>query len=324
METPVLPQVPSLLDLSGIDEDRRAGVWELAATAVFPGLSFDDMPSRVPVGQIRSIPMGGGSLWSVLSAPLQVNYAPSNGGDDAHASISLMMQLFGSMEVSQNHRACVMGAGDLCIVDERFPFHLHGQVSNEIVFLRMPRRTVLGRHPYLENGTAHLLAFDDPGTMLLRDTLLRTLQVAPDLREEQRGAVLAAMVQMLGAATPSHAARLDDVSWRVRAAQAYIETNLGDCDLTAEQVAHSQGISRRRLDQIMRSELGTSVTARIWNRRLEQAAADLVDPQRRALTVFQIAFGVGFEDAAHFSRAFKTRFGSSPRDWRALNGGAGH
>ncbi len=74
----------------------------------------------------------------------------------------------------------------------------------------------------------------------------------------------------------------------------------------------------------MRSELGTSVTARIWNRRLEQAAADLVDPQRRALTVFQIAFGVGFEDAAHFSRAFKTRFGSSPRDWRALNGGAGH
>ena len=324
METPILPRVPSLLDLSGVEEDRRAGVWELAATSVFPGLSIDHMPSRVPVGQMRSIAMGGGSLWSILSAPLQINWAPASGGDDAGASISLMMQRVGVMEVSQNHRACLMHEGDMCLVDERFPFHLSGQVANEIVFLRMPRRTVLGRHPYLENGTAHLFDYDDAGAMLLRDTLLNTLQAAPDLREEQRGAVLAAMVHMLGAATPTRSARLDDLSWRVRAAQAYIETNLGDCDLTAEQVAHAQGISRRRLDQIMRSELGVPVTAQIWNRRLEQAAADLIDPLRRALTVFQIAFGVGFEDAAHFSRAFKTRFGSSPRDWRALNGSAGH
>ena len=318
LETPVLSQAPSLLDLSGVEEDRRAGVWALAATSVFPGISIDDMPEEAPVGRIRSVPMGGGSLWNVLSAPAQVSYAPANGAEDPTASISLMMQLFGSMEVAQSRRACLLGAGDMCIVDERFPFHLQGQCSNEIVFLRMPRRAVLGRHPYLEHHTAHLLEFDDPGTMLLRESLIRTVQVASDLREEQRGPVLAAMVQMLGAATSSRTARLDDVSWRVRSAQAYIEVNLGDCDLTAEQVAHAQGISRRRLDQIMRNSLGVSVTAQIWNRRLEQAASDLVDPQRRSLTVFQVAFGVGFEDAAHFSRAFKARFGYAPRDWRAL------
>lgn len=282
------------------------------------------MPTSFPVGQIRSIAMGGGSLWSVLSAPIQVNYAPANGADDPSASISLMMQLSGVMEVCQSRRDCVMSAGDLCIVDERFPFHLNGQVSNEIVFLRMPRRAVLGRHPHLENGTAHLFDRLDPGAMLLRDTLIRTLQAAPDLRDEQRGSVLAAMVQMLGAASCSRTGSLDDVSWRVRAAQAFIEVNLSDCDLTAEQVAHAQGISRRRLDQIMRSARGAPVTAQIWNRRLEQAAADLSDPGRRSLTVFQIALGVGFEDAAHFSRAFKARFACSPRDWRAQGSRAEH
>ena len=318
METSVLPQAPSLLDLSGVDEDRRAGVWALEASSVFPGLSVNGMPAEVQVGQIRSVPMGGGSLWSVLSAPVQVSYAPANGAEDPTASISLMMQLFGTMEVGQSRRACQLNAGDMCIVDERFPFHLQGQCSNEIVFLRMPRRAVLGRHPYLEHQTAHLFDVDDPGAMLLRESLIRTVQVASDLREEQRGSVLAAMVQLLGAATSSRAARLDDVSWRVRSAQAYIEVNLGDCDLTAEQVAHAQGIGRRRLDQIMRNTMGVPVTAQIWNRRLEQAAADLVDPHRRSLTVFQVAFGVGFEDAAHFSRAFKARFGYAPRDWRAL------
>jgi AraC-like DNA-binding protein len=324
METPILPHVPSLLDLSNVDEERRAGVWALAATSVFPGLSIDDMPASAPVGQIRSIAMGGGSLWSVLSSPVQVSYAPANGADDPHASMSLMMQLFGSMEVCQNRRDCLLNAGDMCIIDERFPFHLHGQVSNQIVFLRMPRRAVLGRHPYLEHATAHLLDGEDPGTLLLRDTLLRTVEAAADLRDEQRGAVLAAMVQMLGAATSSQTTRREDVSWRVRAAQAFIEMHLSDCDLTAEQVAHGQGISRRRLDQIMRGALGRSLTAQIWNRRLEQAAADLVDPHRRSLTVFQIAFGAGFEDAAHFSRAFKARFGHAPRDWRAQGLAAPH
>ena len=322
METPILAQAPSLLDLSSVDEDRRAGVWALAATSVFPGLSVHDMPAQVPVGQIRSMQMGGGSLWSVLSGPVQVSYAPANGADDPTASISLMMQLFGSMEVSQSRRACLMNAGDRCVVDERFPFHLHCRVSIEIAFLRMPRRAVLGRHPYLEHRSGRLLEAADPGAVLLRDMLATTVQTASDLRQEQRGSVPAAMVQLLGAATAPRGAQLDDVSWRVRTALAYIEVNLGDCDLTAEQVAHAQGISRRRLDQIIRGELGVSITARIWNRRLEQAAADLVEPGRMSLTVFQIAYGVGFEDAAHFSRAFKARFGYAPRDWRALGGRA--
>jgi AraC family transcriptional regulator, positive regulator of tynA and feaB len=318
METPILPQVPSLLDLSSVDEERRAGVWVRTATSVFPGLSINGMPASVPVGQIRSVPMGGGSLWSVLSAPVQVSYAPANGADDPSASISLMLQLFGSMEVGQSRRACVLEAGDMCIVDERFPFHLNGQVSNEIVFVRMPRRAVLGRHPHLEHCSADLLEFDDPGTVLLREALYRTVQVASDLREDQRGSVLAAMVQLLGAATSFRSTSDADLSWRVRAALTFIEMNLGDCELTAEQVARAQGISRRRLDQIMRSALGAPVTAQIWNRRLDQASADLVDPQRLSRTVFQIAYGVGFEDAAHFSRAFKARFGSAPRDWRAM------
>ena len=36
-----------------------------------------------------------------------------------------------------------------------------------------------------------------------------------------------------------------------------------------------------------------------------------------------IAFGWGFNDAAHFSRAFRERFRRSPREWRQLKGGDG-
>ena len=316
METPILPHVPALLDLSGVDLDRRAGLWARSATTFFPGLSVSQMPADATVGQIQSVPMGGGSLWSILSAPAMVTYSPANGADDTGSSISLVMQIDGAIMVGQNHRACRMEAGDMCLVDERFPFHLQGEVCSQIVILRMPRRAVLGRHPYVEHATACLLDVVDPGALLLRDTLARAAQTAPALSEEQRSSVLAAMVHLLGAALAPRSLQREEVHWRVRAALAFIETHLGDAGLTAEQVAHAQGVSRRRLDQVLRRSLGRSVTAQIWARRLEQAASDLTDPRYQGQAVSQIAFANGFEDAAHFSRAFKGRFGRTPRDWR--------
>jgi transcriptional regulator GlxA family with amidase domain len=228
------------------------------------------------------------------------------------------------MVVGQNRRACELRAGDMCLIDERFPFFLQGPVCSEIVFLRMPRQAVLGRHPYLEHRTAGVFQADDPGAMLLRDTLMQTIRSAPQMREEQRASVLSAMVHLLGAATAPRGAELDDVSWRVRAALAYIELNLADGDLTAEQVARAQSISRRRLDQVLLRALDVSVTGQIWKRRLELAAADLVDPRYAGHTVSQIAFATGFEDAAHFSRAFKAKFGHAPRDWRLLGRAKAH
>lgn len=324
METPLLHHLDPLLDLSSVDEDRRAGVWALTAPSFFPGLSINDMPLTAPVGRISSIDMAGGSLWSILSAPVLVSYSPSYGVDASKTNVTLLMVVGGSMTVGQNRRTCLLHGGDMCLIDERFPFRLQGLEPNEIVFLRMPRRAVLGRHPYLEHRTAGLLESDDPGAMLLRNTLLNTVEAAPDLRDEQRGSVLSAIIHLLGAATAPQTARLDDVNWRVRSALAYIEMNLSDGDLTADQVARAQAVSRRRLDQLMRAALGTSITAQIWNRRLEQTAADLVDPRCQSQTVAQIAFGAGFEDAAHFSRAFKACFGHTPRDWRLLGLGKSH
>jgi AraC-like DNA-binding protein len=318
METPLLTHTTPLIDLSGVEAGRRPELWAATARSCFPGLSVNDMPSEAPVGEIRSIGMGGGALWSILSAPIAVSYAPAGGAEDPRASISLLMQLEGSMLVAQARRTCELGSGDMCLLDERFPFHLQGREQSHIVFLRMPRRAVLGRHPWLEHHTAGAIAGEDAGAALLRDTLVRTLETVGDLRETQRSAVLSAMIQLLGAASTAPAAPAPDAGWRVRAALAYIEMHLADGELTPEEVARDQGVSRRRLDQILREALGLSVAGRIWERRLQQAAADLVDPGRASLAVSQIGFSVGFEDAAHFSRAFKKRFGRTPSEWRSL------
>ena len=72
--------------------------------------------------------------------------------------------------------------------------------------------------------------------------------------------------------------------------------------------------------EICRYAMGTSVTAQIWIRRLTQAATQLADPRYRERTVSEIAFEAGFEDAAHFTRAFKRRYQCTPREWRNRGG----
>jgi AraC-like DNA-binding protein len=103
-------------------------------------------------------------------------------------------------------------------------------------------------------------------------------------------------------------------------ARAFISAHLADTGLTPSLVAASQGISTRYLHKLFEAE-GQSVAAFIRDRRLEQCRRDLADPEQIHRTVMDIAFQWGFNDAAHFSRIFKRRFGVSPTEYRtaALN-----
>ena len=66
-----------------------------------------------------------------------------------------------------------------------------------------------------------------------------------------------------------------------------------------------------------------SIAEWIWAQRLDAARRDLCDPAQRGRSVSAIAFSWGFNDAAHFSRAFRARFGCAARDLRGAPAGGG-
>jgi AraC family transcriptional activator of tynA and feaB len=54
----------------------------------------------------------------------------------------------------------------------------------------------------------------------------------------------------------------------------------------------------------------------VWSQRLDRCASDLKAPLLKSRTIGEIAYQWGFSDVSHFSRAFKQRFGATPREWR--------
>lgn len=60
-----------------------------------------------------------------------------------------------------------------------------------------------------------------------------------------------------------------------------------------------------------------TITRWILQRRLEECSRELARRGRVSPTVSSVAQRWGFVNAAHFSRAFRTAYGMSPREWRS-------
>lgn len=76
-------------------------------------------------------------------------------------------------------------------------------------------------------------------------------------------------------------------------------------------VAQAVGLSEKRLQQLMRENMGRSVHAYLSDMRLARAS----DLLQAGMSVTQVAGEVGISSLSHFSKIFKARYGVSPRSW---------
>ena len=94
-----------------------------------------------------------------------------------------------------------------------------------------------------------------------------------------------------------------------------IESRLSNPDLTLKDIAAEYGSSARYLQKLF-EEAGQTFSRYVRNRRLERCRVDLVNPTFAHLGISQICFRWGFNEAAHFSRVFRERYGTTARAYR--------
>jgi AraC-like DNA-binding protein len=90
--------------------------------------------------------------------------------------------------------------------------------------------------------------------------------------------------------------------------------------LTLNELANAAHLSVSRFSQLFREHLGQSPMRYLEERRLQRAGYLLAN---QSLNIGEIASAVGYPDPLHFSRRFRTRFGSSPSDYRKRHFGLG-
>jgi AraC-like DNA-binding protein len=100
--------------------------------------------------------------------------------------------------------------------------------------------------------------------------------------------------------------------------ERYVLLNIHEPELELGRLASAVSLSRRSLYRLFECE-GLTPSNWLWSVRLNAARDRLSSEAWQDCSITDIAFAVGFNDSAHFSRAFRKRYGTSPRQFRTAS-----
>ncbi|MDR7127479.1 helix-turn-helix domain-containing protein [Pseudotabrizicola sp. 4114] len=218
----------------------------------------------------------------------------------------------GRAELDQFGRRALHEQGEIVIYDSSAPFAYDLDAS--IYILKVPKRLLEARLPRARELMAVRFGADQPLCAMLGSMMVHASELDEEVRSDQAIGgrlansmidVLASMCDILRDTDPHviDTARLEKVMRFVRA-------NLGDADLTPEDIASVAAMSVRSLNRAF-GALGTTPMKWVWNERLASSRNALSSGHVRSVT--EAAFAHGYKDVAHFSRSFKKLYGITPR-----------
>lgn len=271
---------------------------------------------------VRRIRLAHLIIHSIDSDPVTVRRRVEDIAADSVFDFLLHTQLVGSAEIEQGDIRFTLNVGALAIVPGGVPYRVSYPEKGRKLILRIPHQVfherVLGRE--IRDFGATLLEGD--GLVPILIDLLKSLTLEADrLTDIEQYTLADSFLALLGAAfrsrarsSPKHDA--GSQSARMCRILSYVEEHFSDHELTPAKVAKANFVSVRHLHSLFH-ECGTTVAKWIWDRRLSAAREDMLDLSMADLTICEIAYRRGFNDSAHFSRAFKIRYGISPSLLRA-------
>lgn len=98
--------------------------------------------------------------------------------------------------------------------------------------------------------------------------------------------------------------------------EALVKANLTNPDYSVDSIWAELGLNRTRLYALVKEVTGMPLGSYVKKLRLEQAAKLLLTTD---MSVSEVAYRVGIENLAYFSRLFKSEYGASPTEWLKNN-----
>lgn len=244
------------------------------------------------------------------------------------SSIWLALLLKGEAELTDGERHFTVGAGDVTYGPSGVAATLTFTTDVRLLFVKIPQLALNQRLIAPLSLRVGCLP-GQSGISLVFSGMLRSLaEGLDDITAEQLHPVELALteflitcvthtdnissdVSVLGGATSAKAAHLHRICQT-------IETLLSDPKLTPGRVAEEHGVSLRYLQKLFTLS-GKTFSNYVRTRRLERCRAELISPLYADLSITEICYRWGFNASAHFSRAFRAHYNTSPSEYRCRN-----
>jgi AraC-like DNA-binding protein/mannose-6-phosphate isomerase-like protein (cupin superfamily) len=264
-------------------------------------------------------PWGNLQLSTIQSNAISLERLPSEPHLNSQDAYFAVMLLSGDYLLEQNGREVYLQPGDMTIYDATRPHRIHCPGEFAKLVLSIPRTVFRDRIAGIDRCTALRI----PGTQgigfvasnFLRSSATHADQLQPHEFSNLSDHALDLLTLAVTSVRPVDFNLSRSRAVSLNGIKTFIEQNLRDTDLDAGSISSQAGLSARYINGLFEDE-GTSLMRYVWKRRLENCRKDMLNPVYAGHRLCDIAFRWGFNDAAHFSRAFKQQFGCSPREFR--------
>lgn len=102
----------------------------------------------------------------------------------------------------------------------------------------------------------------------------------------------------------------------------FMATQYADPELSLDGMTTTIGISRTKINDILKSELGFTFTGYLNKLRLTEAARLLA--QEEDANIAEIAYSVGYKNVSYFNKLFKEEYSCTPKTYKTLRDKTGH
>jgi len=252
------------------------------------------------------------------SSPVSFNKYPLASLSSESRACLVITQLAGSRRYCQDGQVAVLRKGDTTLIDTGRPWFSDCPGDCARLYLRVPRLLMESRLRLGELPFAKRIPGSGLGAILFQ--LSTSLYKEAEQLNPQEGAaaiesylrILAACVGK-GKSVTTGMGRAPELGARIA---RYIDTHLTETTLNPAEIAAAMDISVRHVHRVF-SHQDLTVADWIRSERLRRCRDDLRDPRLESKSITEIAFFWGFNDSAHFSRAFKEEYRICPRTFRS-------
>jgi AraC-like DNA-binding protein len=298
---------------------RRLEYWNDLTGSAFTPLVTDPVDRHAFAGRLTRTQIGEIRLSEARSEPATVHHSRAHVARAREALFMLCVQLDGMSVHRQQGREAVLRYSDFHLLDSLRPYEVNFQQTNRMLVLSIPQHALRRRLANPE-GLVGIALSGRSGMAGLLSSLLCNFWserragddrcLSPHFSE--------AILDLIASAYAGIAQNVAGTSLalaRREQIRSYVESHLHNPGLTPGQVAEAAHLSVRRLHQLFEAD-GETIGSYILRRRLEECARAMSDSAQQGRTVTEIAFLHGFNNASHFGRVFRERYGASPTEYR--------
>ncbi|APT93517.1 AraC family transcriptional regulator [Corynebacterium phocae] len=292
--------------------------WRAAAAAAFGQLTVSTSNPGAFWASLARAAVGEVSLFDMHTAAHQVSRQQTMIGSQDAAFCKLSLQISGQSTMTQDGRTCTLQPGDLALYVTQRPYTLTYPEPQRSLVMHFPEKYLNLSPRQLGNITASPISREH-GLGKVAVPLFEQLATNLDeLQGPHAPALVHSALNLLVAVLSSELAAKDEspADLLFNQATSYIDSNLGDPELSPQTIANALFISVRHLHSRFAAQ-DLSVGSYIRTRRLERIRTQLADPNHAHEPIGVISARHGLHDPSHFSRTFKAEYHESPSAYRA-------